>query len=140
MSKIGSINRTIINNKNVININSDITDISAIFFGNDASFSKIDISENLIANGDISWNGYIYGDGSQITNITSYPTIGNKGEMLTTTGTEVIWTSDASFSSLYVTNNLEINGSEDLSGILHMERAEKGINFYTYDIIIDLSV
>lgn len=140
MSKIGSINRTIINNKNVININSDITDISAILFGNDASFSKIDISENLIANGDISWNGYIYGDGSQITNITAYPTTGNKGEMLTTTGTEVIWTNDASFSSLYVTNNLEINGSEDLSGILHMERAEKGINFYANDIIIDLSV
>ena len=116
---IGSINAKNIDGKNIININTEITNIKGILVANDASFSNVDISENIIVNGDISCNGLIRGDGRYLNGVLRYPDQSTKkGNFLTNDGTNLIWSNDVCFNTLTINNHLDVSGNQYLNGSL----------------------
>ena len=118
---IGSINAKNIDGKNIININTEITNIKGRLVANDASFSNLDISENIIVNGDISCNGLIRGDGRYLNGVLRYPDQSTKkGNFLTNDGTNLIWSNDVCFNTLTINNHLDVCGNQYLNGSLDM--------------------
>lgn len=118
---IGSINAKNIDGKNIIKINTEITNIKGRLVANDASFSNLDISENIIVNGDISCNGLIRGDGRYLNGVLRYPVQSTKkGNFLTNDGTILIWSNDVCFNTLTINNHLDVCGNQYLNGPLNI--------------------